>query len=319
MQGWSNLTVGGDARLLCVFSGQQPGRVVRTRRRDCLGGVTAVGGPPGCPAGCDRLDGASLAKRGRAMSDDLFGLERELKIQRSGVRDVFTPHQPIQAVELFFGRQKEVQKLLEQINTPGQHALLYGERGVGKSSLANIATQVLIKQIIKGKLYPKRCDSNDTFRSMTAPVLTDLGVEVDLESLTKVQRRHGQGGLKIPVVEAGFGAESETEKNYRPQQFTPSVVAEFLKDKHGLLYIDEADRVQALEDKIALAELIKLLSDTASPFQDYRGRCCGDCRGAHRWTPIRAEVPEGDASQANARQRARTYRHGGCAKGRADV
>ena len=201
------------------------------------------------------------------MTEDLFGLDRELKIKKSGVRDVFTPHQPVQSMDLFFGRQKEVQKLLEQINTPGQHAILYGERGVGKSSLANIATQVLIKRVISGRLYPKRCDSNDTFETILAPALSDLGIEVDLESLTKVHKQHGKGGLKIPIAEAGFGSERETAKTYRPQQFTPSVVADFLKDKHGLLYIDEADRIQAPEDKVALAELIKLLSDSASPFK----------------------------------------------------
>ncbi|MGI6303095.1 MAG: AAA family ATPase [Verrucomicrobiota bacterium] len=199
--------------------------------------------------------------------DDMFGMNRESRIGRSGVRKVFTPHRPIQSVNLFFGRQKEVQKLLEQINTPGQHALLYGERGVGKSSLANIATQLLISKIISGRLYPKQCDSSDTFRSVVAPVLVDFGVEVDLDSQTKSHKQHGWAGLKIPLAEAGVGSEKTTSNTYRPRAFTPSVVAEFLRDKLGLLYVDEADRIQSPEDKIALAEFIKLLSDNGSDFK----------------------------------------------------
>ena len=63
-----------------------------------------------------------------------FGLIREEKIKRSGVREVFTPHRPINKIDFFFGRQREVKTLIEQLNTPGQHSLLYGERRVGKSS-----------------------------------------------------------------------------------------------------------------------------------------------------------------------------------------
>jgi hypothetical protein len=65
--------------------------------------------------------------------EDFFGLSRERKIIKSGVREVFTPHKPINKVEFFLGRKKEVQNIIEQINTPGQHSLLYGERGVGKA------------------------------------------------------------------------------------------------------------------------------------------------------------------------------------------
>jgi Cdc6-like AAA superfamily ATPase len=199
--------------------------------------------------------------------EDLFGLDREIKIRESRVRDVFTPHRPVQSIDLFFGRQNEVQKILEQINTPGQHALMYGDRGVGKSSLANIATQVLISRIITGKLYSKWCDSNDSFQTVLFPVLTDFGVEIDLESLSKEVRQHGKAGLKIPIAEAGVGSERATRKTYKPQQYTPSIVADFLRDKQGLLYIDEADRISSVEDKIALAELIKLLSDNGSDFK----------------------------------------------------
>lgn len=198
---------------------------------------------------------------------DMFGLERETKIRTSKVREHFTPHRPISSIDLFFGRQKEVQKLLEHVNTPGQHAILYGERGVGKSSLANIATQILIQRLIEGELYPKRCDSSDSFRSILAGALTKFGAEVDLEEFTKTHKQAGKAGLKIPVVEAGVGSERTTQTKYSPIEFTPSVVAEFLQDKQGLLYVDEADRIRDKKDKVALAELIKLLSDNGSDFK----------------------------------------------------
>ena len=117
---------------------------------------------------------------------DLFGLDRERKITESGVRDVFTPHKPIQQRTLLFGRQKQVQKLIEHINTPGQHALLYGDRGVGKSSLANVTVQILITEILETRSYSKRCDSSDTFETILHDSPVGAGVDPD----SRRRRRH---------------------------------------------------------------------------------------------------------------------------------
>ena len=74
---------------------------------------------------------------------DLFGLNREKKIAESGVRDIFAPHRPIAEGNLLFGRQTEVRSIIETLNTPGQHVLLYGERGVGKTSIANVISSLM--------------------------------------------------------------------------------------------------------------------------------------------------------------------------------
>lgn len=69
--------------------------------------------------------------------DDIdYILERTKKIGKSKIREIFTPHIPISNINSLKGRRLEVQKLFEILTTPGQQALLYGERGVGKSSLA---------------------------------------------------------------------------------------------------------------------------------------------------------------------------------------
>jgi energy-coupling factor transporter ATP-binding protein EcfA2 len=136
-------------------------------------------------------------------NQDLLGLQREQRIRKSGVRNVFTPHQPIHSVNLFFGRQSLVKKLIEQINTPGQHALLYGNRGVGKSSLANVTAELLLKSLAGGKLYPKRCDSQDTFETILAEPLKDVGVDLRIAGETKSQKQGGSAGVEIPIVAKG--------------------------------------------------------------------------------------------------------------------
>jgi hypothetical protein len=47
---------------------------------------------------------------------------------------VFTPGTPVKDPSLFSGRTREKDKLRHTIQQTGYHAVLYGERGVGKTS-----------------------------------------------------------------------------------------------------------------------------------------------------------------------------------------
>ena len=51
--------------------------------------------------------------------------------------NAFSPGAPIEGLERMAGRVTQIKKMLEVVAQRGQHAILYGERGVGKSSLAN--------------------------------------------------------------------------------------------------------------------------------------------------------------------------------------
>lgn len=202
-------------------------------------------------------------------SRDLFGLSRELLISRSQIRKIFTPHQPIHSEKFFFGRQDQVQKIIEQINTPGQHALLYGDRGVGKSSLANVASELLFKYLVNGRMYTRRCDSSTTFGDIVEEPLRDAGLDPALSETKKTLRQGGRAGLKIPIAEAGINSDRETSETYRalPGDLSPSNVAKRLSDISGLLLVDEADAIAGIREKQKLAELVKLLSDSGSDFK----------------------------------------------------
>lgn len=103
-----------------------------------------------------------------------YGIKRQRLIRQSRVRSVFTPRTPIKDGSLFSGRESEVQKLLEYITTPGLHALLYGDRGVGKSSLANIVTDLILKGFYP-QCYRKSCSSDDTFETVFEEPLHEAG------------------------------------------------------------------------------------------------------------------------------------------------
>lgn len=198
---------------------------------------------------------------------DPFGLNREGRIIKSGVRQIFTPHQPIQSTELFFGRTREVRALIEHLSTPGQHALLYGDRGVGKSSLANITSDLILKQISGGRFWQKRCDSTDTFSTLFLEPLADCGIDTSVLETESTKSEGGNAGAKIPVFHAEIES-SSTEKTVRrgAREFagSPGWVAHTLSSLGGLMLIDEIDALEKESERRKLAELIKHLSDSGS-------------------------------------------------------
>jgi len=200
---------------------------------------------------------------------DLFGLVREAKIIKSGVREVFTPHRPVKSVELFFGRQKEVQSIIEQINTPGQHSLLYGERGVGKSSLANVSSYLLFSELVEGKLYMERCDSSTSFESILQSALKDADVDITIRQIDSSRQEGKSAKISIKVAEGQLGTEQEVSemRNGPAVYVSPSLAADVLGKTRGLLVVDEADALDRPVDKKRLAEFIKLLSDSDAQFK----------------------------------------------------
>ena len=51
----------------------------------------------------------------------------------------FRPFAPIDLPEFFAGRMEHIRRLEEEMRAPGRQVALYGERGVGKTSLAKLA------------------------------------------------------------------------------------------------------------------------------------------------------------------------------------
>ena len=57
------------------------------------------------------------------------------------VAEAFRPAAPIDRRDLFAGRAQQIADLFSIVSQPGQHAIVYGERGVGKTSLGLVAVE----------------------------------------------------------------------------------------------------------------------------------------------------------------------------------
>ena len=114
-------------------------------------------------------------------------MERELsKLEKLDL--VFSPSAPINTDEFFYGRIKQLEKVVDAVRERGQHAVLYGERGVGKTSLANI-----IDSRLRGIFtFKVTCNRTETFK--------DIWIKI-FKKVTFVQKTQGAGFQPIEKEE----------------------------------------------------------------------------------------------------------------------
>jgi transcriptional regulator with AAA-type ATPase domain len=87
---------------------------------------------------------------------------------------LFSPRTPISRVELFSGRARQIVKLITTIHQPGAHAIIFGERGVGKTSLASVAP-FSFSPDEKPVIAPRvNCDGTDSYDAPWRKVLAEI-------------------------------------------------------------------------------------------------------------------------------------------------
>lgn len=161
----------------------------------------------------------------------------------------FSPAAPVNETTLFAGRQQELHEISDAVNQRGMHAVLFGERGVGKTSLANVLPEFLGKAGLSGLGVSRvNCDSLDTYASLWHKALRELQV-----------------ATQIPM--AGFGASSRIEHtgldNLVGAEPSPEDIRHGLQQLQTrlLFIVDEFDRIQDQDVSRLMADTIKTLSD----------------------------------------------------------
>lgn len=123
---------------------------------------------------------------------------------------------PIYEEDLFAGRSAEVHRILEAVFSRSKHAVLFGERGVGKTSLSNIFWKRFNKMTRRFVVARVQAGPHDDFSSLWIRALEELRVSgaslkldgfddiiVDFEAVTPTMvRREMQkcGAGSIPVI-----------------------------------------------------------------------------------------------------------------------
>ena len=166
--------------------------------------------------------------------DDWWTLEFE-------VAGLFTAG-PVDEERLFAGRSAQVRQLLETVFDRSRHTILFGERGVGKTSLANVFWKrygKTLQSIIAARV---QADPSDTFSSLWIK---------GLEELASFAAQTGRSGL-LPI-DTDYSEVTPDIIRRELQKCTPNAIP--------ILIIDEFDKLRDRHAKKLSANVIKSLSD----------------------------------------------------------
>lgn len=162
---------------------------------------------------------------------------------------LFTPAAPVSERELFAGRTSQIRQVIDAINQPGQHAVLYGERGVGKTSLGSVIKRFLDAhpQVIAPRI---NCLSEDNYTALWRRMFDQIVLAAE-------EPRAGlRGGIKSTI--ASLAAEM-------PEPLDLSHVIRSLTKlaQRGIVItiFDEFDTIKSQQTRRAMAETIKAFSD----------------------------------------------------------
>jgi Cdc6-like AAA superfamily ATPase len=159
----------------------------------------------------------------------------------------FSPSAPIDKKALFAGRGSQIGEAINAFHQRGQHAVIFGERGVGKTSLANVLLEILGPQVKTPACGPVNCDQTTTFDSLWRQIFQEMPLSSERPSNR-------------------FSSESQSEKgslaDLLPGEPTPDAIRAILQrlDK-SIIVIDEVDRISDRSTTTLLADTIKNLSD----------------------------------------------------------
>jgi Cdc6-like AAA superfamily ATPase len=161
--------------------------------------------------------------------------EQEWGLAHAAAQRLFNPSSPIDEERLFSGRLEQVNDMLGVVYERGAHAILFGERGVGKSSLANTITSKIPAAITNLKILKQNCRPEDTFFTLWSKILFDFSY--DDQMVADYLKDETRDFIVIKILES-------------------------LPKTHQYVFVfDEFDRIDNHATKTAMADTIKHFSD----------------------------------------------------------
>ena len=198
--------------------------------------------------------GPELPRFAATASDDVeSGEEPGLARKRIALRDALGASQPVVARERFAGRHDALAQLIAAVEQQRVHVVIYGERGIGKTSLVHVFADTAREArylVIYGS-----CGTEARFDAMFRAFATKIPMLYHRNVLPTSNDNDLNTTFDSLLPDDTFG---------------PREVSDLFADVVGtrvILILDEYDRVVDRNFRRDVAELIKNLSDRAARVQ----------------------------------------------------
>lgn len=175
--------------------------------------------------------------------------------------ELFTPSKEISTPERLLGRERRLVEIERSFASQGRHVFVYGDRGVGKTSLAVTAAH-LHNHSSRDPIYIP-CGESTTFYDVVHSIaLKGIGARGKGQ---KGASRNNSGGFSAGLAGIGNIAANFTKEAkapvLKPNNFVEVIdqLRSIFKNLEGrtIVVIDEFDRIRREEDKSQFSELIK--------------------------------------------------------------
>lgn len=195
-----------------------------------------------------------------------MALEIDEQEFRDRLKKVVSPSVPISTPELLLGREKNLEIISRAFNNPGRHVFVYGDRGVGKTSLAH--TAAFVEQSSDSDPILVGCDDNTTFSSLARDIFKSCLPTSSIFAET-TETKKVAGKLNFMSAEAIKGI----KRGIIPQVDSVNEAVDVTKyisefhSKEPVVVIDEFDQIVDDHERKLFAQFLKQLSDRNVPIK----------------------------------------------------
>lgn len=176
------------------------------------------------------------------------------------IGEIFTPARAVSSLEFLKGREVNLKEIGRAFAINGRHVFIYGDRGVGKTSLA--LTSAHVHQSPDGNPLNVSCDSDATLFSL----VEDIGNQALAASPGKIEKNSHSVGFNFKFLSAS--KQKEITNGSMPKLETLNECVDVIRllptfhSSQPVIIFDEFDRVKDAKVKRQFAEFLKKISDS---------------------------------------------------------
>jgi Cdc6-like AAA superfamily ATPase len=177
-------------------------------------------------------------------------VDTETRLRLEQLNDAFRPAGPVDQERLFAGRTAQRDRITADISTPGQHVAVFGERGVGKTSLAAVSVNAARQRGLMAMRV--NCSPDDDFQLIWDAVVDQVVEQRDMSWWNPAWASHVEAFASIMGRETSVLAEPDRIR---------LALTRLSQATRVLVFFDEYDQIENEDVSRQMASTIKTLSD----------------------------------------------------------